>query len=63
MPKTLKACRNCKGLTYGRECPICKSTNLTTNWKGYIRIISPEKSEVAKILEINIKGRFALNIV
>ena len=62
MPKTLRACRNCRTLTYGKECPICKSTNLTSNWKGYIRVVDPEKSEVAKLLNIEIKGRFALNV-
>lgn len=62
MPKTLLACRNCRALTYQKQCPICKSTNLTTNWKGYLYVIDPEKSEVAKKMGIKVRGRFALTV-
>ena len=43
-----KACKNCKIFVKGSECPICRSTDLTTSWKGRIIIMNPEKSEIAK---------------
>jgi len=45
-----------------KECPICNNNKFTTFWQGYTIIVNPEKSEVAKILNINHKGKFALRI-
>ena len=55
-----KACKTCKIFVKGSECPICKSTDLTTSWKGRIIILDPEKSEIAKKLNIREKGNFAI---
>ncbi len=63
MPKTILACKNCKALTTEKKCPICGSTNLTTNWKGLIHVIDPEKSEAAKKLGIKYKGTFAIEVI
>lgn len=63
MAKILLACRKCKTLTFESTCPICKSKDLTKNWKGYIYVINPEKSEIAKRFNINIRGRFALKVL
>lgn len=45
-----------------KECPVCGGTKFTTFWQGYVMIINPEKSEVAQILSITHKGKFALRI-
>jgi DNA-directed RNA polymerase subunit E" len=63
MAKILLACKNCKALTFENVCPICKSKDLTKNWKGYVYIIDPEKSEIAKFGKYNIRGRFAIKVV
>lgn len=45
-----------------KECPVCQGTKFTTFWQGYTIILDTEKSEVAKILNIGTKGKFALRI-
>ena len=61
MGKRLQACRNCRKFTTERQCPSCKSTNLSTSWKGVIIIIDPN-SEMAKPLNIMEPGRYALYV-
>ncbi len=57
-----KACKKCKILTNESECPICHSQNLTTNWKGKVYILNPEKSHVAEFMGIQMKGEFAIKV-
>ena len=57
------ACRKCRALTTGKTCPICGSSDLTENWSGLVLIVDPENSEIAKIIGIKEKGRYALNVV
>jgi len=56
------ACRRCKGLSTGRVCPNCNSTDLSAEWSGLVIIIDPERSEVAKTLNITKPGRYALKV-
>jgi len=63
MAKIVLACRNCKTLTTEKECPRCKSKDLTKNWKGFIYVIDPEKSEIAKLLNLNSRGKYAMVVV
>ncbi|MFH1823138.1 MAG: transcription elongation factor subunit Spt4 [archaeon] len=60
MSKKSKACKKCKVIVDGNECPICKGTNLSEGWKGRIIILKPGESEIAKHIKINQKGEFAL---
>ncbi len=62
MPKRLYVCRNCKRFTFEKICPVCKSTNLSTSWKGLVIILKPEESEIAKTLNIKEEGKFALYV-
>lgn len=55
-----KACKKCRIIVNGEECPICKSTDLSTNIKGRIVILDANKSEIAKKLDIKIKGEYAI---
>ncbi|MCD6478773.1 MAG: DNA-directed RNA polymerase, subunit E'' [Candidatus Diapherotrites archaeon] len=58
-----KACRNCRRvIEKGSECPSCGSTSFTTFWRGYVLVIDPEKSEIAKRMQINSAGKYALRI-
>ena len=61
MVKKLQACRNCKSFTYEKVCPECGSTNLSTSWKGVV-VVEDVESEVAKLLGINKKGKYALYV-
>jgi RNA polymerase subunit RPABC4/transcription elongation factor Spt4 len=61
MVKRLQVCRNCRRFTTEKVCPFCKSTNLSTSWKGMV-IILDTNSEVAKALNINEAGKYALYV-
>lgn len=62
--KSFKACLRCKALVKPDEekCPVCGSTEFTFEWSGIVVIIDPEKSEVAKMLNIKTPGRYALKV-
>ena len=62
MGKKQYACRNCKMLTTEKECPNCKSKDLSTSWKGIIVVNDPKESKIAKLLGITEPGKYALFI-
>ena len=55
-----KVCKKCKIFVDGNKCPICKGNQFTDSWKGKLIITDAEKSEIAKKLEIKIKGEYAI---
>jgi len=57
-----KACKSCKIFVQGSQCPICKSNDFTTGWKGRIIVFDVDKSEIAKKLKIPVKGEYAIKI-
>jgi DNA-directed RNA polymerase subunit E" len=59
----MKACRTCRYIVKGPEkvCPKCGG-ELTERFSGAIIILDPERSEVAKIAEINAVGSYAVNV-
>lgn len=57
-----KACKTCKRFVDGQECPNCKTSNFSNNWKGRIYIIDANKSEIAKKLNITTKGEYAIKV-
>lgn len=58
-----KACRGCRFLVEDEaKCPNCGEDAFTTFWRGYVVIINPEESEIAKKMGINRKGKFALRL-
>lgn len=59
---TEKACKRCKLIVHGKQCPICKGQELTTNWRGLAIILNPDKSEIAKQLGVEIPGEYALKV-
>ena len=56
------ACRKCKCVTIGKECPACKSSDLTPDWQGIVLVADPEQSRIAKTLGITVKGKYALKV-
>ena len=46
----------------GDVCPNCKDSELTKSFEGYILIVDPEKSEVAKQIGATTPGRYSLKI-
>jgi len=61
MAKKMQACRNCRRFTNEHTCPVCKSINLSTSWKGLVVIIDTN-SEIAKLLNVAEPGRYALYV-
>ncbi len=60
-----KACKNCHRIIENKEekkCPVCGSNQLTSLWSGYVYIIDPEKSEIAKKMKITVPGKYALKL-
>jgi len=57
-----KVCKECHRLVSGNVCQVCNSTSLTSDWSGYVVIINPERSQIAKKLGIKIPGRYALKV-
>jgi len=55
-----KACRACNRIYEGDKCPGCDAKESTESYKGRIVIVNPEKSEIAKNLNIKEKGNFAI---
>jgi len=60
MPKE-KACKLCNRIyESGEKCPECDSKESTESFKGRVIVINPEKSEIARKLNIKKKGNFAI---
>lgn len=57
-----KACKMCKFLYDENECPLCKSTQVSTTWLGRLAIVNTEKSEIAKRVGITTKGEYAIKV-
>jgi len=59
MARRKQVCRNCRRFTTEKVCSVCKSTNLSASWKGMVIIVNSD-SEIAKALQIEEKGKYAL---
>lgn len=57
-----KACRTCHAVSYGASCPKCKSQTLSDDFNGLVIIFTPEDSEIAKVMGIKEKGKYALHV-
>jgi len=55
-----KACKICNRIYEGNKCPECSAKESTESFKGRIIIVNPEKSEIAKKLNMKNKGNFAI---
>ncbi|WP_067047628.1 MULTISPECIES: transcription elongation factor subunit Spt4 [Methanofollis] len=60
--KMVKVCRDCHKVVEGESCVTCGSTNLTEDWAGYLIIINPEGSEIARRMNLEMPGRYALKV-
>jgi DNA-directed RNA polymerase subunit E" len=56
-----RACKICNTIyEVGEKCPNCDSREFTESFKGRILVMDPEKSEIAKKLNLRKKGNFAI---
>ena len=57
-----KACRECNTISKEPTCPNCKSTNLSDDYSGVIIIFDPESSNIARLMKVTKKGKYALRV-
>ncbi|NYZ77273.1 DNA-directed RNA polymerase subunit E'' [Candidatus Micrarchaeota archaeon] len=59
----MKACKNCRLVVYTGEkvCPKCGG-ELSEKLSGMIIVLEPERSEIAKLAEINVVGTYAIKV-
>ena len=55
-----KACKLCNAIYEGDKCPKCGAKEASESFKGRIVVLNPEKSEIAKKLNIKDKGNYAI---
>jgi DNA-directed RNA polymerase subunit E" len=62
--KLLQACRTCHKVLDSDKvfCPECSCNALTTEWFGYLVIIDSRHSDVAKKMNLEYNGRYALKV-
>ncbi|HPX77183.1 MAG TPA: transcription elongation factor subunit Spt4 [Methanobacterium sp.] len=56
-----KACTRCHRIMEDDRCAICNVSS-SRNWSGFLIIIDPEKSDIAKELKIELPGEYALRV-
>jgi DNA-directed RNA polymerase subunit E" len=57
-----RACTNCHFITKENVCPRCKSTSFSDDFSGIVIMFDPETSAIAKAMNIQVKGRYALKV-
>ncbi|MFH1393795.1 MAG: transcription elongation factor subunit Spt4 [Candidatus Micrarchaeota archaeon] len=60
----MKACKECRYITYNTADKVCPRCNgeLSDKFAGMIIILDPERSEIAKIAELNAIGSYAIRV-
>lgn len=48
-------------LTESDKCPNC-SGGLSKEWQGYVIIVDHSRSKIARKMNINVNGKFALKV-
>jgi len=56
-----KACRVCKVVTEQNTCPVCKGSDLSEDFSGFVIILDPN-SQLAQKMKITEAGQYALKI-
>lgn len=55
-----KVCKSCKIFVEGSECPLCKGSNFSNVWQGRVYLLDTNKSDVAKKINVTVKGEYAI---
>jgi DNA-directed RNA polymerase subunit E" len=56
------ACKKCNRIVSKKECPYCQDAMTSKNWKGMAIILNSTKSAIAKKLNIESNGVYALRV-
>lgn len=55
------ACKSCHALSLEENCPACGG-EMSKEWQGFLEILDPENSVLAKEMGIRTPGKFALRV-
>ena len=57
-------CRECHRVNDGdaETCESCASSSLTEDWAGYVVIAHPEESAIAREMQVDEAGSYALKV-
>ncbi|MBR9680061.1 MAG: DNA-directed RNA polymerase, subunit E'' [Candidatus Altiarchaeota archaeon] len=58
----IKVCRKCRIMVEKEICALCGGSDFTTTWSGFVIILDPAKSGIAKKMEVSVPGKFALRV-
>ena len=56
------ACKECHLLLDDKNCPRCVDAEISREWQGFVEVLNPEKSEIAKEMGIRTPGCYALRV-
>jgi len=56
-----KACTRCHRVMEDDRCAICNVAT-SKNWSGFLIVVDPERSAIAKELNITLPGEYALRV-
>jgi len=59
----MHACKQCRYINQGKEktCPKCQG-ELSEKYSGMVVVLDAERSEVAKIINVNMVGSYAVKV-
>jgi DNA-directed RNA polymerase subunit E" len=57
-----KVCKKCKIFVDSETCPICKKNAFSTNWQGRIYFMDVTNSTIAKKINVDLKGEYAIKV-
>ncbi len=57
-----QVCRECHRLVTGQTCPVCGSSNLSSDWSGLVVIVDPKKSNIAEKIGVDVADKYALKV-
>ena len=56
------ACKECHLILEAKSCPRCPDSEVSREWQGFVEVLNPEKSDLAKEMGIRTPGRYALRV-
>jgi len=57
-----RACKTCHLITSKEMCPKCKTHSLSDDFSGIVVVLDPKNSDVAKRLNFDTAGKYALRV-
>ena len=56
------ACKECHLILDEKACPRCPDAEVSREWQGFVEILNPEMSQLAKEMGIHTAGKYALRV-